>query len=53
VVFLEGVKKLHICGVVHHRLKTANVLLAALDLMKIADLGTPMMLFVANEPVSV
>ncbi|KAK8866361.1 hypothetical protein M9Y10_009323 [Tritrichomonas musculus] len=36
---LEGLKALHSCGVVHRDLKSANILLAAPDLLKIADLG--------------
>ena len=36
---LEGLKVLHNCGVVHRDLKSANILLAAPDLVKIADLG--------------
>ncbi|KAH0792425.1 AGC family protein kinase [Histomonas meleagridis] len=36
---LEGLRVLHSCGVLHRDLKTANVLLSAPDLAKIADLG--------------
>ena len=36
---IEGLKTLHSCGVVHRDLKSANILLAAPDLLKIADLG--------------
>lgn len=36
---LEGLKVLHNCGVVHRDIKSANILLSAPDLIKIADLG--------------
>ena len=36
---LEGLKVLHNCGVVHRDLKSANILMSAPDLIKIADLG--------------
>ncbi|OHT14954.1 AGC family protein kinase [Tritrichomonas foetus] len=36
---IEGLRTLHSCGVVHRDLKSANILLAAPDLLKIADLG--------------
>lgn len=36
---IHGLKSLHSCGVVHRDLKSANILLAAPDLLKIADLG--------------
>ena len=39
IQLLEGLKALHSCGVVHRDLKSANILMAAPDLIKIADLG--------------
>jgi len=39
IQILEGLKVLHNCGVVHRDLKSANILLSAPDLIKIADLG--------------
>jgi NIMA (never in mitosis gene a)-related kinase len=39
IQLLQGLKSLHACGVVHRDLKSANILIAAPDLIKIADLG--------------
>lgn len=39
IQLLEGLKVLHSVGVVHRDLKSANILLSAPDLIKIADLG--------------
>ena len=39
IQLLEGLKVLHSRGVVHRDLKSANILMAAPDLIKIADLG--------------
>jgi NIMA (never in mitosis gene a)-related kinase len=39
IQLLQGLKALHASGVVHRDLKSANILIAAPDLIKIADLG--------------
>lgn len=39
IQLLEGLKVLHNAGVVHRDIKSANVLMSAPDLIKIADLG--------------
>ena len=39
IQILEGIKVLHNCGVVHRDLKSANILISAPDMIKIADLG--------------
>lgn len=39
IEILSGLKVLHSCGVVHRDLKSANILLSAPDLIKVADLG--------------
>lgn len=39
IQLIEGLRVLHAAGVVHRDLKSANILIAAPDLIKIADLG--------------